>query len=126
MNDEKKYKPYVAASEMTISRKAWFVATSLVRTISHRTNILKPLKCSLREVLPSSDGMRYSKVHCPSGAPKRDDVTNTEKYHAERINPFGPLERMELIFANGLSGVKVHTCGRFPSEQTVTTNRRAM
>jgi hypothetical protein len=30
MNDEKKYKPYVAASEMTISRKAWFVATRLV------------------------------------------------------------------------------------------------
>lgn len=30
MNDEKKYKPYVAASEMTISRRAWFVATSLV------------------------------------------------------------------------------------------------
>lgn len=27
--DEKRYKPYVAASEMTISRKAWFEATSL-------------------------------------------------------------------------------------------------
>jgi len=88
---------------MTISRKAWFVATSLEGQDEPLYQI-KASKSSLREVLPSSNSMRYSKVHRPSGAPKRDHITNTKEYYAKPVNEFGALKTMALNFGNVCRG----------------------
>lgn len=42
-------------------------------------------------MLPPTEGMWYSKVHCVTSTPERDNVTETEEHHAERVDPFRAL-----------------------------------
>lgn len=91
MKEPMKYRPYVAASEMTMFRNVALVSTRLRRKVrkEHRTS--DQWINSLWEIFPSCNCMRNSAVNRVSGTPQCDHVAQAEQEDSDHVSPFRTL-----------------------------------